>query len=455
MCNGMEGLSMSKEAPKLGSSFFFDNLTTEVVPHIKERHYGKRIICLGSQAGMVEEVCLENDLGPLISIFDPKSDDIDTLAADHSTSIFLIYEKHAETQRQICSLFFRHIGCNLICNKDREIAESPLFLVTIPKSGTHLLTQIVEELGYKPGNAKTGFMSNMWYPLIDTNTHTTAKRFFVDFVAEAPHGGRLHPFPWSPTLFIYRNPLDILISEANYYPKPGKTLFASYFEGKTKSEIIDDLIDGTVLPPFVERIADFHAWAEFPNVVNVSYEELATEARGGMALSQEKTIWSLILKLNRSCSLAEIITRLNANTEQSATFFEGTMGKFRKELSSKAHARLMSSSKNLLSPFGYFECWDDDYTLFRDDIRTEKRFSSKIASNRQKLLSLGDKSNFRTPVLIDEYRGYNLVAYMNHFVALKQGVSVDFEHLNYSDFEFHDVDLEKLTLRIMLRSGQV
>ena len=181
MCNGMEGLSMSKEAPKLGSSFFFDNLTTEVVPHIKERHHGKRIICLGSQAGMVEEVCLENDLGPLISIFDPKSDDIDTLAADHSTSIFLIYEKHAETQRQICSLFFRHIGCNLICNKDREIAESPLFLVTIPKSGTHLLTQIVEELGYKPGNAKTGFMSNMWYPLIDTNTHTTAKRFFVDF----------------------------------------------------------------------------------------------------------------------------------------------------------------------------------------------------------------------------------------------------------------------------------
>ena len=67
---------MDKEAPKLGSSFFFDNLTTEVIPYIKERHYGKRIICLGSQAGMVEEVCLDNDLGPLISIFDPKSEDM-------------------------------------------------------------------------------------------------------------------------------------------------------------------------------------------------------------------------------------------------------------------------------------------------------------------------------------------------------------------------------------------
>ena len=446
---------MGKETPKLGSSFFFDNLITEVIPYIKERHYGKRIICLGSQASMVEEVCLENDLGPLISILDPKSDDIDTLAADHSTSIFLIYDEHVETQRQICSLFFRHIGCDLICNKDKEISGSPLFLVTIPKSGTHLLTQIVEELGYRPGNAKTGFMSNRWYPLIDTNTHTTAKRFFVDFVAEAPHGGRLHPFPWSPTLFIYRNPLDILISEANYYPKPGKTLFASYFEGKTKSEIIDDLIDGTILPPFEERIADFHAWAGFPNVINVSYEELATEARGGMALSQEKTVWSIILKLNRSCSLADIITRLNASTEKSATFFEGTIGKFRKELSPRAHAQLMSSSKNLLSPLGYFECWHDDYTIFRDEIRTEKQFSSKIESNRQKPLSLGDKSNFRTPVLIDECQGYNLVAFMSHFVALKQGVQMDFEHANLSDFEFHDVDMDKLTLKIMFKSGHV
>ena len=82
---------MSKEASKLGSSFFFDSLTTEVMPYVKERFDDKRIVCLGSQAGMIEEMLIESDLGPIIKMYDPKSDDIDNLAKDHATSIFLIY----------------------------------------------------------------------------------------------------------------------------------------------------------------------------------------------------------------------------------------------------------------------------------------------------------------------------------------------------------------------------
>jgi len=92
-----------------------------------------------------------------------------------------------------------------------------LFLVSIPKSGTHLLMELAAAFGYRSGEeCPPEAAAGAWHYLEFTNSHTAAPDFFIDTVRRAPHGNRAHSFPRTPSLFIYRNPLDIVASEANY-----------------------------------------------------------------------------------------------------------------------------------------------------------------------------------------------------------------------------------------------
>ena len=120
----------------------------------------------------------------------------------------------------------------------------PLFVISIPKSGTHLLLELVRAFGYGDGvvcpeEPKPG----LWYCLESSNTHTSAHHFFLDTVHRSHFGNRLHPFPKSPVIFIYRNPLDIVVSEANYYHEDGKTAFSGYLNHLCFEERLIRLID--------------------------------------------------------------------------------------------------------------------------------------------------------------------------------------------------------------------
>jgi hypothetical protein len=138
------------------------------------------------------------------------------------------FEKDGEALQAALMPFLDAAGMTIIAPvTDWHVTRRPIYLISIPKSGTHLLYGLVKAFGYhdsvttemlpRPGNS---------YCLEYTNSHTVARDFFVDTVRRSPHGARDHPFPYTPTLFMYRNPLDIVVSEANYYHKDGNTLFA-------------------------------------------------------------------------------------------------------------------------------------------------------------------------------------------------------------------------------------
>src|SRR5574341_1352141 len=92
----------------------------------------------------------------------------------------------------------------------------PLFLISIPKAGTHLLYTLARAFGYAAGIVCPEWPSpRHWYCVEYSNSHTRATDFFIDTVRRSPFGNRHHPFATRPALFIYRNPLDILVSEAN------------------------------------------------------------------------------------------------------------------------------------------------------------------------------------------------------------------------------------------------
>src|SRR5438477_163119 len=83
-------------------------------------------------------------------------------------------------------------------------------------------------------------------------------------VRRRPHGNRDHAFPHHPSLFIYRNPLDIVASEANYYQEDGATVFAGYLDGLSYEERLLRLIDDPWLMGSIrDRVGKFAAWLEF------------------------------------------------------------------------------------------------------------------------------------------------------------------------------------------------
>ena len=84
------------------------------------------------------------------------------------------------------------------------IHRPPIFLVSIPKSGTHLLTKLAGALGYKRGKIDPDiYLPGHWYSLQHENTHTPVQSFMVDGVDRAYFGNRHHPFPRTNTLFVF------------------------------------------------------------------------------------------------------------------------------------------------------------------------------------------------------------------------------------------------------------
>jgi hypothetical protein len=236
---------------------------------------------------------------------------------------------------------------------DRHFSRHPLFLISIPKSGTHLVYELARALGYHSGVELPEFPSpQTWYCLEYSNSHTGAADFFVDSVRRAPFGNRHHPFMKSPSLFIYRHPLDILVSEAHYYHLDGRSPFAGWFAELDFSGRAERLLDDNfLLGSLRARLGAFLPWLDFPNVISLSFEELVGAAGGGNAAAQLDLIWSILLKLQIPGDPQQIAGRLF--NRDAATFRAGQIGTFTHELPSPMLGKFAKSNKDILAAFGY------------------------------------------------------------------------------------------------------
>jgi hypothetical protein len=236
---------------------------------------------------------------------------------------------------------------------DWHFSKKPLFLVSIPKAGTHLLYELAKALGYQEGIELPEFPKGQtWYCVEYSNSHTVAADFFVDTVRRAPFGNRHHPFMRSPTLFIYRHPLDILVSEAHYYHRDGKTAFAGRLSEYDLKERLTRLLDDNwLMGSLRDRIGGFLPWLEFPNVISLSFEELVGAAGGGSEEAQLQLIWSIQLKLQVPGEPEHIAT--NVFNTDSATFRSGQIGGYRKHLPVKAMTDFAKNNADILEQLGY------------------------------------------------------------------------------------------------------
>lgn len=291
--------------------------------------------------------------------------------------------------------------------------DRPLFIVSIPKAGTHLVTLLAKALGYQEGGVHDGNPSaGSWYYLEYSNAHTVARDFFVDSVRRSSFGMRHHPFPSSPVLFNYRHPLDILVSEANYYSVPGKTVFSGYLANLDyKGRLLRLVNDPWLLGSLRERVGGFVAWLDFPNVIPVSFEELVGGAGGSSDEACRRLVWSLMLKLQVQGDLGDVLAGISDRT--SPTFREGRVGNWREEgkFPLQVRDRIGPLENELITAFGYaLPDWSG---------ADASPLPVRAVEYRARPLCLLPDLHQSTPILEEvDYLGHNLVRYHTRYYAV-------------------------------------
>jgi len=328
-------------------------------------------------------------------------------------------------------------GC-IIARKGKHFyKENPLFLVSIPKAGTHLLSKLFESFGYKAGHTCPVYpKGGYWYFIENSNSHTEAKSFFNESVYRSDFGNRDHPFVTSPTVFIYRNPLDIVTSEANYYHKEGKTSFAGYLNNLEFSDRLQKLInDKWLLGSIEDRISKFIAWLFFDNVISVSFEELIGEEGGGTKELQTKLIWSLQLKLQ----IPGVPTQYSKKVfdETSDTFFNGQIGGYKTSFNDAHYDEFNKLNQDFMNELGY--SYDSSFSSKIEYFRDKKFFYNK---------------DLKYPQFIKEanYLGYYIQKYNYKFYgAPKKNGSIDIHNCINNPDVFIEDNLEFLKYKISLK----
>jgi len=296
-----------------------------------------------------------------------------------------------------------------------HFSRQPLFLVSIPKSGTHLVNKMAEVMGYELGIVHDEFVHpGKWYCVEYTNTHTVARDFFVDSVRRAPFGNRYHAFAASPAIFVYRNPLDVLVSEANYYHLEGRTSFAGYLSHLSFEERVHRLIDDRwLLGSIRERIGGFAPWLDFQNVIPISFEEVIGPKGGGSREEQLALIWSLQLKLQVPGAPRAIADRIFGD---SPTFYQGRIGAWRASLKPEHLARIRALDQDFMQAFGY------------DIDAPEGALPRRAAEFRRRPLTLAPAVHDKTPITLEYHHlGFNLVRYAGAVYAVPQGTGPGFD----------------------------
>lgn len=298
----------------------------------------------------------------------------------------------------------------------------PLFLISIPKSGTHLLYKLVNLLGYEEGQSlpyenKEG---GKWYTLEYSNSHTLTQDFFVDSVRRSPFGNRLHEFAYSPALFIYRNPISILGSEVNYYSKKGKTSFFNFFTNLSYDQIYQSLINHPFLGSIRYRIKSFSSWLNFPNVIPLSFEELIGSMGDGSDDKKNQSIWSLILRLEIDKSVSEISKNLFDSS--SPTFNKGKISY--RDISRKNLKQFLKLDQDFMSDFGYKLSADGKTNIY----------STKIREFLERTIHFSDYQNDE-PVLIENQEFFSIVKYKKFFYGIPSGSGpIDISKIDIKQF---------------------
>lgn len=250
----------------------------------------------------------------------------------------------------------------------------PFIMSTVPKSGTHLMHQILNGL-----------------PNITNDIYNAEKKFFIDhhvqdiaiFKDHFYRLGKLQPNEFGighmfyseeyaymlerlnlKHIFVYRDPRDVLISLSYFIPTkwPEHPLYYSFnHEIITHKQRIMALIKGVggKWPHFDAWNRPFYQWINVPNTLAVSFEELmlSNKMRQAALAKIANYLWAGLPLPEPLESMTKKMEN-NINPGKSNTFRKGKIGSWREEFDSEIKQAFKEVAGKLLIDFGYEKDFD-------------------------------------------------------------------------------------------------
>lgn len=181
----------------------------------------------------------------------------------------------------------------------------PVFVNSIPKSGTHLLMQLAREL---PGTRYFGsFVAQQPSLTLKSRPQIQIDSMLSDAIGGEVVGAHLHYSKATSDqlekvgalhLFIIRDPADVLMSEAHYLGHMNRYhKMSSEFKGLGFEESLMLAFSGSeknkhLFPSYQNRIIPYLGWLDDPNTVVVRYEDIVNPAKVEATIGRIVSAWS-------------------------------------------------------------------------------------------------------------------------------------------------------------------
>ena len=223
----------------------------------------------------------------------------------------------------------------------------PILLgISFPKSGTHLLDQIL--LGFsqvapfsrrlhsfyaeyegESGRKRSSEQALRWLDSLSSGDIASAHLFARPGVVELVTGPNFVPY------FIYRDPRDVAVSHVFYVTEmePNHVHHAYYqslpdFDSRLKVSILGRPDADIEFPDIAERFAPYLGWLDQPEVMKIHFEDLIHDRVGTLNRIIDYFLARVPLQVERSRLLESLETSINPS--KSPTFRSGKTGEWKK-----------------------------------------------------------------------------------------------------------------------------
>jgi sulfotransferase 6B1 len=239
-----------------------------------------------------------------------------------------------------------------------------VLLNSIPKSGTHLLETVVEQIPmlrhFGGRTLRTSIYSSpqACYRRIGNlskGEFAPAHLAFDESLFDIIKQNNIK------VLMMARDPRDIIVSNEHYITNIDKTHeHHQYLSSLPSSEArIEALIkgfnnNGIIYPSIATLFASYQKWTEQPEVFCLKFEDLIGEKGGGSLLKQRETVEKLIQYLGIELKKEEVDNICDKTfSTKSSTFRKGKIGSWEDSISKKQLEMLRQDAYTIMKSYGY------------------------------------------------------------------------------------------------------
>jgi len=246
----------------------------------------------------------------------------------------------------------------------------PILLgISFPKSGTHLLDQIL--LGFsrvapfscrlhsfyaeyegESGRKRTPEQALRWLDSLRSGDIASAHLFARSEAVKRVTSSNFVPF------FIYRDPRDVVVSHVFYVTEmePNHVHHAYYqslpdFDARLKVSIFGRPDVDVEFPDIAGRFAPYLDWLDRPSVMKIHFEDLIHDRAGSLNGIIDHFLAQVSLQVKRSLLLESLETAINPS--KSPTFRSGKTGEWKKHFTEEHQKIFKDVAGDLLIKLGY------------------------------------------------------------------------------------------------------